>query len=246
VLSNLSRLEQVSEQVSFEIARIFQKDFLQVFSSSEFDGHFDPAAQRRMISGCRKLDPFLEQYRDQLGKMVLECGPYLNPAMPAAAHPEKTFFYLDIDPVVIQRLRNRSHTNTFAFQCNLDLFEDEMRSGLHESMSRISLNFGREKVQFDSLIISQVRNYVDYKTFFSAIHRYMRPGALVFINNVIDYGIPALFSRERPKSADETILELDQLGFDLLEMVEFETPYPRFQPNDRHILVFSVNEWEPG
>ena len=75
-----------------------------------------------MIQGCRKLSPILEKYRELLGDIILECGPYHNPAVQPTEYPEKQLVYLDIDPVAIQSLRRSfaNRANALPIRCKPD------------------------------------------------------------------------------------------------------------------------------
>ncbi len=65
----------------------------------------------------------------------------------------------------------------------------------------------------------------------------MSKDALLFINNVVDYGLEDLYSKQRPRSIQETIESVEKVGFEVLDKKEIETTDKKFQKNNRLILV---------
>lgn len=79
--------------------------------------------------------------------------------------------------------------------------------------------------RFDCVVASQVLNCVDYRNLLAVSRSCLKPGGALFVNGVVDYGIPDYFSDKRPTS-DDTIFEtIGKLGF---EIIRRRVPHSRF------------------
>jgi hypothetical protein len=64
----------------------------------------------------------------------------------------------------------------------------------------------------------------------------MTDGTLIFINNIIDYGLPVYFSPDRPRSVKEIVSFMeDELKLKILELQR--APPERLYDDDRLLLV---------
>ena len=55
------------------------------------------------------------------------------------------------------------------------------------------------------------------RRFLPIIKQYLKPNTTLFINNVVDYGIPDYFHLERPKSIEHTKSAITHLGFNIVK-----------------------------
>jgi hypothetical protein len=199
---------------------------------------FDLEARKRMIQGSELLLPFIYNYKQNLGKFLLEIGPFFNPLITTTNFPNKKICYWENDLYVLQWLKKNNENNQIMpIFCDLNKIEGDSFIKLkHETYQYFKDNKNKTN-QFDSIVISQVLNYVDYKLFFVILKTFIKKDGLIFINNVIDYGLPKFFSTNRPKNNADILEALDELGYEVIEKEELETAYPDKQKNDRLILV---------
>lgn len=195
-----------------------------LFTSSEYGKEFDDQAKGRMIFGASLLNPFLQEFRQHIAGRSLEVGPFKNPLL----HPDKfhaeELTYIDADDNVVDYLNTMfsAHEHVKAINLNLNQIE--------------TVPHGLQASNYTAIVISQVLNYLDlYKTI-RLITELARHDAHLFINNVVDYGIPELFSPKRPKDDVEIIQALSQFGW---RTVKHQSIPPHFaeQKNPRTIIV---------
>lgn len=202
-----------------------------------FGGEFDEAARERMINGGRLLLKNIESYKSQLGKYILEIGPFYNPLVTKEfLRNDQRLAYWENDPFALSWLK-QTHLNNHVFPVSCDINEIGKIEFLFHSYPAFVESQSLEIYtgKFDSVIMSQFFNYISYKEFIAQIRRFINPGGLVFINNVINYGIPEFFSAERPRSIDETIQTLMDNDFEILEKNVLAPP--RNNDDNRLLLV---------
>ena len=187
-------------------------------SANPYESDFDEKARERMVKGGEELLPLLEKHSHKIGQRLLEAGPFFNPLVTPERFPNKAIVYLDNDLHTVLWLKEKKQ-GTVVY-CDLN------------SISEFS---APEK--FDTLVASQILNYIDYKKFLYESGGFLNPGGLLFINNVVDYGIPALFSRKRPLSIEETISQVEVSGYQIVEKKVLVSPDPDSQENPRLLLV---------
>lgn len=90
---------------------------------------------------------------------------------------------------------------------------------------------------FDTIVISQVFNYINYKKFLGIISDFHSKDGLIFVNNVLNYGIPQLFSKKRPRSIKEELNVLEGLRYKIINKKIIKINNRKIQNNDRLILV---------
>ena len=203
-------------------------------SKNKFGKEFDIEARKRMVDGRLKLNPFIKKYYKKLGTAILEIGPFFDPLIIPSKFKSKEIFYIDSDHYVKEYLTERFSNITFLLH-NLNT-EDENEWFSIEVCIMKELRKKNLK-KFDAIVLSQVINYIDYKKVFSLIKKYHTNNGLIFINNVIDYGIPSLFSDKRPRSDNELIEYLEKIGYKLIEKEIIATWNKDIQKNNRLILV---------
>jgi hypothetical protein len=199
-------------------------------NSHSFNGEFDVAARERMIKGGQALLNTLDKYSYLLGYSVLEVGPFFNPLFVQLTRgfSQSTGFknialtYLENDKDACEWLRKQAGATIINSDANrLADLQFSQHIPNHQS--------------FSSIILSQVINYINFDEFSSQINRHLSNNGLLFINNVINYGIPEYFSPFRPHSIEETMTILKNYGFVVLEKLLL--PPPRRQDDARLIVV---------
>ncbi len=191
-----------------------------------------------MIKGNLQLQPFLEAYQDQIGQTILEVGPFFNPIIQPHDYPGSQICYWENDPHVLQYLAGQFGQDKVHF-IKHDI-NQTLTDGCFEQLELFSQN----KIEaINSVVVSQVFNYIDYEGFIEVVRKKLDRKGLLFLNNVIDYGLPMFFSDKRPKSIEETIITLENKGFEVLYQRILQTENLEFQKNDRLLLVArSVSE----
>jgi len=203
---------------------------------------FDLSARKRMLAGSEMLLPFLRKYKKDMGKNILEIGPFFHPLINPKEFPNTNIFYWENDFHVLKYLSEKYKKHTvYTIECELHRIEEtsllKLKLETQKYFQKINLN----SICFDSVVISQVLNYVDYKLLFLVLKEFLRKGGLIFINNVVDYGLPAFFFDMRPKNIPSTIEAVEETGYNIIEKEILESPNKKYQKNQRLILVAESN-----
>lgn len=197
------------------------------FTSVDYGSHFDSAAKDRMISGCNLLKEWLTDYRSEFRGNCIEFGPFTNPLMTPDEFPLARITYVDADAGVIEKLKYRfkNHSKIRYIQTNLD------------QEPQLAVKLALEKgAKYNSIIASQILNYLDFRDFFYKMHSIASPGARAYINNVCDYGIPELFSPRRPENDSQIIEALIQAGWKISKTQTIPSPFIQ-QANSRLLVM---------
>lgn len=207
-------------------------------SINQFGDEFDEAARIRMIIGGKRLIPFIAKYSDRLGNAFFEIGPFFNPLtvgkeLQNVISTDRFIVFLENDPFAVSWLKSTFQANVIVLDMNAPDFRNELSLCLLEEA-------GRPASLFDTVIISQVLNYIDFRLLFESVYTLLKPGGLLFINNVINYGIPPLFSPRRPLGNDEVIQGALEKGFTLIEKAIVPN-YFKKEMHERLILVLEKN-----
>lgn len=205
-------------------------------TGNKFGNEFDRDARIRMILGSRKLIPYLVKFGEQLGNSLLEIGPFFNPLLRHGVvkemMEEETFTtFLENDPSAIEWLSKNFLCRILDLDMNASSFGSDLAGQLECSDHCPN--------SFSSVVISQVLNYVDHEHLLRILYPLLKPGGLIFINNVINYGIPVLFSKKRPRSNKAIVKSIEEIGYTVLEKVVIPRQFKN-EPQGRLILVISV------
>ncbi len=204
---------------------------------------FDLAARKRMVAGSKLLSPYLDRYKDKMGPMLLEVGPFFNPLLSPEAFPGKDIFFWENDYHVLKWLHKEYEGHrVYPVFCNLNNIEGASILKLFEKTDKAITRSGNTSMSFSTIIISHVLNYIDYQLFFLVLKDYIKKDGYIFINNVIEYGLPVFFSDKRPKKITEIIRTLKAIGYKIIEKEVIESPDKEFQKQRRLILVAQLNE----
>ena len=191
-------------------------------------GELGPDARRRMVEGSKALLPFLEKYRNGAGDRILEIGPFFHPLITQESFPDAKISYWENDVHALRYLKEKYGENIFFI------------SRADNPLQFLSLcsKERNEDGLFDSVIISQVLNYMDYQPFLLELKAIIKAEGIIFINNVINYGLSRLMSGKRPKSIRETIETAEKTGYDVIEKDTFEPPKKN---EDRRLILVLRN-----
>ena len=198
-----------------------------------FGDEFDNEARHRMVLGASYLKDFMFDFPS--GVNILEFGPFFNPIMTKKnTNSDQVVFYIENDPHAIAWLNEE--------QCgeNVAVLKFDINRLSQECFLQQSPNNLKKIKNFDVVILSQVLNYIDYVAFIENLKPYLKKGCLIFINNVISYGIPNLFHDDRPKSVNQTVFDFMQLGFRLIR--QELCPPPRENDDNRLLMCVQYVE----
>lgn len=203
---------------------------------------FDLEARKRMLFGSIMLLPFLRRYHKEIGTVILEVGPFFNPLVTPEEFPNAKIFYWENDHHVLKYLKNTYHEKVYPIFCDLNKIEGNSLLKLKLETQRYFKRHNLKKIAFDAVVISHVFNYIDYKLFLMVLKEFLKRDGLIFVNNVIDYGLPVFFSERRPTSISETIKAVKETGYHILQKRIVETSDTKHQKNKRLVLVARSNE----
>jgi hypothetical protein len=194
-------------------------------NSNEHGTEFDELARERMVAGGLELSKYIDKYLSNFGESILEVGPFFNPITKEIGEKisTKLVTYWDNDPHVIQWL----HEQNLPFDFIVKKYN---LNNLNPKNSEIIQ-------EFDSMIASQIFNYIDSAAFLRFIRQKIYSDGLIFVNNVVEYGLPKFFVENRPKSIEKTIELIKKSGFEIVDYEIIPTKKPEFQKNDRLLLV---------
>jgi len=191
---------------------------------------FDLAARKRMLAGSKVLLPFLKKHKNHIGNIILEVGPFFNPLITPEEFPKAKIFFWENDNYVLKHFNNiYSQKTVYPIFCNLNKIDENSLLKLELKTIKHFNKLGLKKISFDSIIISQVFNFIDYKSLLIKLKKFIKKDGLIFINNRIDYGLPKLFSEKNPKNINEIIKIIKKTGYEIIEK--------KIQKNNRLILV---------
>jgi len=186
-----------------------------------------------------------ESYRDLildmgkkrlLGKNILDLGCGYQPII--SSLPDQYFkkIYLDLSSGI--ELNHSNNANLFVRMDVHDLLNSHQKS-YQKYMKKIfkflgedefEINeFTKENLYMDTIVYSDILNYIDYQQVFKKLYRFLRVGGRKIIFNKINMGIYELFSPLRPKSNWEI---LRFLQMDLRMVIEFRKAAPIIWGNE--------------
>jgi hypothetical protein len=207
-------------------------------ANNPYGDDFDLPARKRMLAGSQMLYPILKKHRKAMGKVILEVGPFFDPLITPKEFPNAEIFFWENDSNVLKYLKNTyPGKNVYPIFCDLNKIEGKPLLKLKLETKKYFSKLNLKKISFDAVIISQVFNYIDYKLFLIVLKDFIKKDGLIFINNVVDYGLPTFFSKKRPKSILETTRTVIETGYDLLDKKIYESSNKKSQKNKRLILV---------
>lgn len=203
---------------------------------------FDIEARKRMVAGSKMLSPFINKYKGNLGNVILEVGPFFNPLITPKNFPKAKIFYWENDYYVIRYLKKiYSKKEIYPIFSDLNKIEGNSFLKLKLETQKYFKGFKIKEISFDSVIVSHVFNYIDYRLFLMTLKEFIKKDGLLFINNVVDYGLPTFFSEKKPKSREETIKILKETGYTVIEKQIIDSPDKKHQKNKRLIIVAKSN-----
>lgn len=180
--------------------------------------YFDASARVRMIRGSRQLLPLIYKYKDYFRGDVLEVGPFFVPLI-IKRDLRRHVTYIENDMYAVAYLENKG-------------FEVKDINLNTSDLSKIKKRFG-------VLIISQVLNYVDYEKVLRNLKKLLKKGSYVFINEVIDYGIPKLFSEKRARKDSAILDALRCNGLHIVEVKKIKV-YSNQTKNKRLLVAAKI------
>ncbi len=190
----------------------------------DFNGEFDEQARLRMINGGKMLLPVLQKYQAHLNSgHTLEVGPFYNPLMPEIALDKENVTYLENDSDVCEWLKYSTGSDV-----------------IHHDIDDVDSIIESMRYKYKSLIFSQVINYINYDKLIGNLTKIIKNNSLLFINNVIDYGIEDFFSPNRPRSTEETLQPLIRNNFQIMEHLTLDPP--KLDEQERMIIVAKYNK----
>ena len=204
---------------------------------------FDLNARIRMVKGSELLFKLINKYKSKIGDSILEVGPFFNPLITPKNFPDKKIFYWENDYHVITFLKkNFSNRKVCPVFCDLNRINGDSLLKLKLETEKLVKENGIKEGIFDCVVVSHVFNYIDYKLFLISLREFVKKDCLLFLNNVVDYGLPTFFSERRPKSIPEILKSLKETGWEILEKEVISSQDKINQKNDRLILVVKIKK----
>jgi hypothetical protein len=169
-----------------------------------------------MEPGARRLLPYIEAHG--LGRAVLELGPNRHPLVTPGMFDGR-IVYVELSDPCVQFLHDKFGDAVAVVKFNLHRAWDDGDNVLAAHLAAALDRDQQEAVSFDSLILSQVVNYVDFRMLLRACAPLIAMNGLLFFNNVMNHGGPALFHPRRPQTMEEFLEGAAEIGFDPVEAV---------------------------
>lgn len=202
--------------------------------NNKYGNDFDAEARIRMIETGRKLLPYLQDNAGPSLKNYLEIGPFFTPIL--FTHELKKLLPIDKQVSFLENDQNVIDWLTWKFDSNILKIDINAKTFAVELKEKMNSQFGVYENYYDVITISQIVNYIDYKSLLKNIYPCLKSGGKIFINNVVDYGIPILFSKKRPKSNQEIINTAVSLDYEITLQEELSKTFTE-EPHKRLILI---------
>ena len=159
-----------------------------------------------MEAGARRLLPYMEKHG--LGKNVLELGPSRHPLVTPDTC-EGRIVYVEISDPCLQFLSEK-------FGDSVTIVKFDLNRAWESGDNALGRQLGES---FDSLVLSQIVNYVDVRDLMQACAATAAPNATLYFNNIMNHGAAGLFHAGRPKDMEEFLEVAAAAGFDPVEVV---------------------------
>jgi hypothetical protein len=183
-----------------------------------------------MEAGARRLLPYIEAHG--LGRAVLELGPNRHPLVTPDMFDGR-IVYVELSDPCVQFLRDKFGDAVAVVKFNLHRAWDAGDNVLATHLAAARDRDQKAPVSFDSLIVSQVVNYVDFRMLLQACVTLLAVDGLLFFNNVMNHGGPSLFHPRRPQTMEEFLEGAAEIGFDPIEVAA----EPAGPTDIRHLAV---------
>lgn len=159
-------------------------------------------------TGAGYLRPLVLKYSAKLlGQKILEIGPLYHPVIEPTDLQSilqgRSVTYWEYDKLAAQKLREWT---TLSSQPNKISVEQVDLNNINPNKTE----------QFDTVIISQVLNYVDYNKALKDISKFIKPGGKIIITNTLEQGDRDFFHLKKPQKAADIETALVSLGFSTL------------------------------
>ncbi len=171
--------------------------------------------------GIKSVIDHLPSHRHKKVFVDLSSGIYQR--NPSSSHD--TYIRMDL-----HRLTENNHRDFKRFMKKLYTFLGEERGNRASSGLFHKLGF------VDSIVYSDILNYIDYRNVMRALYKNLRSGGRKIIFNKINMGFQHLLSPSRPKSNWELLCFLQH---DLRMVIEYRESYPIIR-GDPHLADHAV------
>jgi hypothetical protein len=169
-----------------------------------------------METSAQRLLPYMNAHG--LGHTVLELGPNRHPLITPDRFDGR-IVYVELNDPCVQFLRDKFGDSVTVVKFNLHRAWDAGDNLLETSLAGSLDRDQNTPVSFDSLIMSQIVNYVDFRALLQACVELLAVGGLLFFNNIMNEGGASLFHPRRPKTMEEFLECAVAIGFDPIEVV---------------------------
>lgn len=184
--------------------------------------------------------PFFTEMEKQghLGKVIVDVGSGSIKQVDTAGIKRSGVFY-PIEGRKIVRVdigfgkRFQKHKNIAEVRADVEEsgIESRYRNEMHGKLADfLGVNKGSGLKQADTIIMSDVLNYVDWRKSIKAVSAYLKKGGRIVINNQVNKGNSAYFSSQRPMKNSEVIDFFKKEGFEI-EHVSRGWDAPILYPN---------------
>lgn len=164
-----------------------------------------------MAAGARRLLPMIEARRTDLGSAVVELGPNLHPLVTSELFGGR-IAYVEVSEPCLEALRERFRDTPSVVVIRFDL-----EAAWSDGENRLALALASVGSQFGAIIMSQILNYIDHRAVLGACVDILAPGALVFVNNVMNHGADGMFHARRPQTWEDFTHDAAALGLHMVE-----------------------------
>lgn len=172
----------------------------------------------------------LDMYR-KLGRVILDVGSGSMRITDSHGHNRLRAYYPTEGKKIIRvdlAFKKRSQIDAGMLEVQADientaLNTPEQKKRFLAIAKFLEIDPREKKPHVDTLLLSDVLNYVNYRRAILGLLRFVKPGGRIIIYNRPEHGFSTLYSEKRPRDNATLIRSLKRMGLEL-DYVHYETP----------------------
>jgi SAM-dependent methyltransferase len=180
------------------------------------------------------LLPILKAYRAELGEVVAELGPLYQPLVEPEWYEGRSV-YVDFNAKALAFLRAKYGGSVTVVDYDINQISCERLDAVRAALAP----------SFDTMVFSQVLNYLRFRDVLAGCARLLRPNGLLFINNSFTSGHRDFFHPQRVLRAAHLHQVLEATGFEIV-FSDHVVTRPDLMPPSLHAMYRVVARKKGG